>query len=184
MSCHDFQQKLALLVGDELEVNEAVTARRHIAKCPACREALQGLTDSRTIMRVFSETPTEISGESLWPRLRAQISPATLVQQRRGYPSWMPTATLAAACVALLIFVGSTPIIDGHSNPASFVDSSFGSHPAAAVDVSQYGDFRHMHRGGFDAESGMLSVGNKPDFRFPPPQQVYRGHNFDLIDEL
>ena len=43
MSCHDFQHKLALLVGEELEVNEAIAARRHTAQCPACREALQQL---------------------------------------------------------------------------------------------------------------------------------------------
>ena len=184
MSCHDFQHKLALLVGDELEVNEAVAARRHIAQCPACREALQGLTDSRTIMRVVSETPTEIRGDSLWPRLRAQISPATVLQTRRGYPSWMPTATLAAACVALLIFVGSTPMIDGQSEPVSFVDSSFGSQAAPAENASQYGDFRRMHRGGAGFESNMLGVGNPLGIQSPRQQQVKQVPYFEPIHEL
>ncbi|TWU06602.1 hypothetical protein CA54_49990 [Symmachiella macrocystis] len=184
MSCHDFQHKLALLVGDELEVNEAVAARRHIAQCPVCREALQDLTDSRTIMRVVSETPTEIRGESLWPRLRAQISPATVLQTQRGFPSWLPTATLAAACVALLIFVGSTPMIDGQSEPVSFVDSSFGSHPTPAANASQFGDFRHMHRGGTGAESNMLGVGGSLNFQSPPQQQFQRGPYFEPLNEL
>lgn len=184
MSCHDFQHKLALLVGDELEVNEAVTARRHIAQCPACREALQGLTDSRTIMRVVSETPTEIRGDSLWPRLRAQISPATVLQTRRGYPSWVPTATLAAACVALLIFVGSTPMIDGQSEPVSFVDSSFGSDTTPAASASQFGDFRRMHSGGVGPRSNLLGVGNSLNFQFPPQQQVQHGPYFEPINEL
>jgi len=181
MSCHDFQQKLALLVGDELEVNEAVAARRHIAQCPTCRETLQGLTDSRTVMRFVSETPTEISGESLWPRLRAQISPATLVPPRRGYPSWMPTATLAAACVALLIFVGSTPIIDGQSEPGSFVDSSFGANFDPATDVSEYRDFGNLPRTEFSMNPGFLAVNADPRSSLP---QVYRRDNLDPIDEL
>jgi anti-sigma factor RsiW len=125
MSCHDFQHNLALLVGEELEVNETIAARRHVAHCPDCREALQQLNDSRTVMRAVSETPAEINGESLWPRLRAQILPATISRPQRDYPSWMPTATLAAACVALLIFVGSTPMLDRDNEPDSFVDESF-----------------------------------------------------------
>lgn len=178
MSCHDFQHKLALLVGDELEVNEAVTARRHIAQCPACREALQGLTDSRTIMRVVSETPTEIRGDSLWPRLRAQISPATVLQTRRGYPSWVPTATLAAACVALLIFVGSTPMIDGQSEPVSFVDPSFGLNLDPATSASNYRNRGDFYQGGFGVPSGAMNV------RLDPLQQDHSRPYFEPINEL
>ncbi len=138
MSCHDFQHKLALLVGEELEVDEAIAARRHTAQCPACRETLKQLSESWTALRAVGETPTEVKGGSLWPRVRAQVFPATVGRPQRDYPSWMPTATLAAACVALLIFVGSTPMLDNHAETASFVDPSFQLNLDETVDPAMY----------------------------------------------
>ncbi len=119
MNCNDFKHDLALLAGEDLEEAEAKTAARHSAECPSCRDSLRHLEDSQTIMRTVRETPLDVDVPSLWPRIRAQLMPATLEQTGQHYPNWVPSATLAAACLALLVFVGSTPMFDSQQPSSS-----------------------------------------------------------------
>ncbi len=141
MNCNEHKQNLALLAGRDLEDDEAVLAKRHTVECPSCREMLRQLEDSQTAMRVVRETPAEINGRSLWPRIRAQLMPATIERQQNKFPNWMPTATLAAACLALLVFASSPPLLNVQQGPVSFLDSSFGesADPYSGVQGTSFG---------------------------------------------
>jgi len=133
MNCNEIRQNLALLVGDDLEDEQTLDARRHLAECPGCRQTLQSLEDSQTAMRVVSETPEDFHHESLWPSVRAQLMPATLMNPSQPMPNWVPTAALAAACLALLLFVGSTPMLDNSTIAGIPADSDFQFHVTQPV---------------------------------------------------
>lgn len=125
MNCRDIKRKLALLVGGDLPADEVTVVERHLAQCPACHTERQSLSDSQTILRAVCETPTQPLERPLWPRVRPHLPQSHAYAGRPAYLGWLPTASLAAACLALLLFAGSTPLLTAPQQPVSFIDPSF-----------------------------------------------------------
>ena len=86
----------------------------------------------------------------------------------------MPTATLAAACVALLIFVGSTPMLDGDNEPASFVDEVFNASLTSRPTRCSIAILAIVSAAALVHPTDCTVKRGLSDFRFPPPQQVQR----------
>jgi len=116
LSCRKTRRLLALSAGNDFEVVPSAETQRHLAICPHCRETWQGLRRSQQVLervsaaRVAGESPAvaDQPREGTWP---ASIWPGVarhlrVIDEQWAAPNWrgwLPTAALAAACLAVIV---------------------------------------------------------------------------------
>lgn len=110
--CRRVRQLLALWAGRDLDDRGTRTARRHVSECPGCREHLQKLNFTRSVLeRVTSDESRSEggSGESLWGGIRERLQAERLraaeraAEERARSAGWLPVGALAAACVVVVM---------------------------------------------------------------------------------
>lgn len=168
MNCNDIKRKLALLIGNDLEDVHASAVRRHLSECPDCRETRRQLDDSHSVLRAVRGIAKQESGNSLWPRINAQLPQVTLQPPERSPLGWLPTATLAAACLAVLVFAGSTPLLKVQDQPI------FGNHHSFDILNDLSPESGGFHPGFQDGNNGQwpanpIAVSN--ELVFPPVRE-------------
>lgn len=102
LTCRNVRRSLALWAGNDLDEADQASCRRHLAACPDCREEWQRLRSGQGALQALRASPVEPEPASIWPRVERHLQTGEVspVVPWRG---WLPTGTLAAACVAFAV---------------------------------------------------------------------------------
>jgi hypothetical protein len=116
LSCRKTRRLLALSAGNDFEILPSAETQRHLAICPHCRETWQGLRRAQQVLervsatRVAGESPavSDQPGEatlpaSVWPGVARHLSVIDNQWAASDWRGWLPTAALAAACLAVIV---------------------------------------------------------------------------------
>jgi hypothetical protein len=125
--CRKTQRLLALATGNDLLESETAGMQRHLAGCPRCRDVQDGLQQSqRALEGLRLATVAEGPGAwSVWPGVARQIRSLLGISAAPGWHQWLPTGTLAAACVAMIAILLATGVpSDGKLSAGSVPVSS------------------------------------------------------------
>jgi hypothetical protein len=117
MDCKFARSELALRVGLDHNPQYEQQVERHLASCPQCRTFSQNLKSSTAILQKVATHSEEVACESVWPQVRNHLSVRreTVVAResvsRSHVAGWFPVGALAAACLALIVFSSSPPLL-------------------------------------------------------------------------
>jgi hypothetical protein len=131
MNCKQARGKLALLIGNDLDVSAIAEVQKHVSQCAGCRERLQRLSSCLEVLQVPAAGTFLGDGESLWPRISVRLASPTAGQKPHRLSGWAPTLAVAAACTAMYWvasyqFVGDT-VPSGVSLPGAPIQPINGS---------------------------------------------------------
>lgn len=99
MNCANWEERIALYMGEDLGGLEAQEVERHLAECPGCQLFASGIRESLAILR---EAHVERTNEAACSAVRARVM-AALEKQRQ--PWWRSAWIYSACAVALLLVV-------------------------------------------------------------------------------
>lgn len=99
MNCANWEEKIALYMGEDLSGAEAQEVRQHLAECPGCQLFASGIRESLAILR---EAHVADANEAACSAVRARVI-AALEQERR--PFWRSVWAYSLCTAALLLFV-------------------------------------------------------------------------------
>src|SRR5215471_3312020 len=109
-SCRKTRRLLALSAGNDLDERDQALAQRHLAVCPKCREAWQGLQRSQDVLERVCAAPAVDQGKSpgwsqgsLWPTVARHLRSIDTQAAAPDWRGWLPAGALAAACLAVVI---------------------------------------------------------------------------------
>lgn len=105
--CRRYRRQLPLLVGGDLDERLALRVRLHLRNCPECAAAAEAMRRAHSVLQESAAEPVPMRGESLWPGLRPLCR--TENASRSEWRGWLPTACLAAACLAVAVGIVFLP---------------------------------------------------------------------------
>lgn len=108
MNCKRTRLDIALMVGDDLDEGAEAAVRRHVAACPDCCEHLRRMQRSLGVLHEPNDIVANELSESVWPALAAKL-PGREAGGQSGFNGWVPATALAAACLAVVMFVRNGP---------------------------------------------------------------------------
>jgi hypothetical protein len=101
MNCKQAKEKVALLIGNDLDASAVGEVQKHLAQCAGCREHLQRLSSCLEVLQVPAAGAFHEDGESLWPRISVRLASQAPVEKPHRLSGWAPTLAVAAACAAM-----------------------------------------------------------------------------------
>jgi hypothetical protein len=122
MNCKQAKGKLALLIGNDLDVSAVGEIQKHLGQCAGCREHLQQLSSCLEVLQVPAAGAFRQDGESLWPRISVRLASPSAGQKPHRLSGWAPTLAVAAACTAML-WLGSWQFAGNSGNTEFFAPS-------------------------------------------------------------
>lgn len=105
VKCRRVRKVLALWAGNDVELHEQVSAERHMAMCPGCREHWTMLQTGQQVLeqaRLIPAGSTE-PVRSVWPEVQRQIRTLQAEPESPAWHGWLPMGALAAACLAVIL---------------------------------------------------------------------------------
>lgn len=112
MNCSSIAMLLSAERDGRLAPGELAELERHVAACPACREARAHLAAAATAWRTRTAQVAVPDPAGEWDRLRARVQDATvrLPRRRRLAPViWLSLPLAAAAALALIFLLPAGP---------------------------------------------------------------------------
>jgi hypothetical protein len=106
MNCKQAKEKLALLIGNDLDASEVGEVQKHLGQCTGCRQHLQRLSSCLEVLQVPAAGAFRAEEESLWPRISVRLASPSAGQKPHRLSGWGPTLAVAAAC-SLMFWVAS-----------------------------------------------------------------------------
>lgn len=101
MNCKQARGKLALMIGNDLDVSAVGNVQKHLSQCADCRQHLQQLTSCLEVLQVPAAGVFPAEGESLWPRISVRLASPSAGQRPHRLSGWAPTLAVAASCAAM-----------------------------------------------------------------------------------
>ena len=135
MNCKQAKEKLALLIGNDLDASAVGEIQQHLGQCAGCREHLQRLSSCLEVLQVPAAGAFHAEGESLWPRISVRLASPSAGQKPHRLSGWGPTLAVAAACTAMF-WVASYQF--GGNGADRF------SVPSPPIPLQQIGEVRHF----------------------------------------
>src|SRR5271155_2227744 len=157
MNCKQAKEKLALLIGNDLDASAVGEIQKHLGQCAGCREHLQRLSSCLEVLQVPVAGAFHAEGESLWPRISVRLASPSAGQKPHRLSGWAPTLAVAAACTAMF-WVASRQFV-----PNSPADGVF--RPADPIPYQQVDERPHFYN-----RPPVQPVKAAPDSARPEPQ--------------
>jgi len=105
MNCVDWEERIALYAGGDLDSREAQAVERHLSECAGCQAVLSGLRESLALAREAHAEPVEAAHfAAVRARVLAELERAPA---RRWRFAW--AAALGAAAAVLLMALWPRP---------------------------------------------------------------------------
>jgi len=101
MNCRDWEERIALAAGGDLDPESTAETERHLAECGECRGFAQGIAESLALLRVAHEEPIAAGH---YTALRAAVM-GRLAQQRRPRWTWVWVPAVAAGLAMAAVFL-------------------------------------------------------------------------------
>jgi anti-sigma factor RsiW len=108
MNCHEATTLIAAHADGELDRLQRHAVEKHLAGCPGCAEAHQGILALRA--RLQAEAPYHKAPESLRARMRETARPAPRAPDRRW--RWMSLGALAGCAASVIAFFVVTTLME------------------------------------------------------------------------
>jgi anti-sigma factor RsiW len=179
MKCEEALERLDDYVDGALPEAEFQEIELHIAGCPACRAAEEGLRD---LLARASSLPREMRPpRDLWPAIRERIDPPRAIAPRpeRSGARWWTLGSLAAAAAVVVALVSTLTSVGPSPAPqagATGVAQPAGTGSAAAP--MQQAETEYMR-----ATGQLMDVLNARRGSMSPETQASVNKNLQAIDE-
>jgi hypothetical protein len=105
MNCTDWEERIALSAGADLDPAAEAGVKRHLEECAACRGFAKGIEDSLALLRTAHQEPIAASH---YTAIRAGVL-ARLERERRPWRRWLWVPALAAGLAVAVLFVAMRP---------------------------------------------------------------------------
>src|ERR1700677_1853985 len=137
MNCKQARGKLALLIGNDLDVSAIAEVQKHVIQCAGCRERLQRLSSCLEVLQVPAAATFLGDGESLWPRISVRLASPTAGQKPHRLSGWAPSLAVAAACTAMFWVASKNWLPTAGVEPAAppVMVYPTGEHPSESPNV-------------------------------------------------
>jgi hypothetical protein len=107
MNCRDWEERVALYAGGDLEPAGAAAVEKHLAGCSGCQVFASGMRQSVELLR---ESRGDLPAEAAFTAVRARVLGRIAARRRWGWAAALAGIATAAACVALMLQVERRPV--------------------------------------------------------------------------
>lgn len=151
MNCRDIEPLLLSERDGVLTSTQHAALARHVAGCPACRQARLNYGDAVTFLKTDAANVVVPDADGEWRKIRAQlvVEPAKPPRKRRLAPVIWFTAPLAVAAALAIAFLNNRPEPGQPLSPATGI---------ARTDLIEAGDANVSTMAYVDKDSGWLVV--------------------------
>ena len=104
MNCEQFNDRLADLLGGELDATQHAEARRHMETCARCRDSARGLQAAAAALE--AHLPSQAEAEHRTRALSLPREPEATTTMRRPAGAWAYAALRYAAVITLAFGAG------------------------------------------------------------------------------
>ena len=116
MNCANWEERIALYMGGDLEAVEAVAVERHLAECAGCQLFASGMRESLALLH---DAHAQEPGEAAYAAVRARVLGEL---ERRPARRWIFGLAVTAVAAALIGLVWMRPAkqvtVARHESPA------------------------------------------------------------------
>jgi len=178
MNCKRAKLQIALSVGSDLDKVRERELKRHLAKCPPCRNYRVKLKQSLQVLhepRVVSQPSVK---ESIWPRLEGRLRARSANQSLSRFNGWIAGGAVAAACCVLVAYAVTYPSsqVDPHDPSAIWAQPA--GEPIGENSESDVKDFPfHLDDGMIHSPEKYHERQHSPTKR---PRRTVEGGMFDF----
>jgi hypothetical protein len=102
LSCRNIRRQLSLRAGNDLEPHECAALERHLAVCPACRQAGEQFQQSQRVIEQVGRAEVPDRESTVWPAVSRHLSSIDRQTLAPSWRDWLPAGAVAAACVSLI----------------------------------------------------------------------------------
>ncbi|HTS64229.1 MAG TPA: zf-HC2 domain-containing protein [Candidatus Acidoferrales bacterium] len=99
MNCMDWEERIALHAGGDLDAGEAAAVERHLSDCPGCQVFWSGLKETLGKLREMHE-------EGLGPADYAAVRARVMAEVERGRRVWRRLAWVSGVGIAAMVLLG------------------------------------------------------------------------------
>ena len=99
MNCHDWEERIALHAGGDLDSSEAAEVQRHLADCPGCQVFWSGLRQTLGELR-------EIHAVELSPADLIRVRTGVMAEIERSRRVWRRLAWVSGVGIAAMTLLG------------------------------------------------------------------------------
>ena len=179
MNCQQARSQIALWVGGDLDASAWECVQSHLHQCPGCQSYQTRMKGMLELLGSSddSQDPSaenELSHDSLWPALSAQLPKKHQKPRANEFNGWIPALALAAVCM-VMVFAGSQPPRNvGESGWT--LESGSASTPTLRSAPAWFGaDENSEFRGSsLPVDSSQFEVFTPPKLR-PQPRMIFVG---------
>jgi anti-sigma factor RsiW len=106
MNCNDWEERIALYAGGDLDAAQNAEVEHHLAECGGCRIFAGGMKESLALLRSAHDDPIAAGH---YTAMRAGVL-AQLATERPLWRRWIWLSALAAGLVLAMAFLATRPI--------------------------------------------------------------------------
>jgi len=104
MNCSNWEERIALYAGGDLQAQETADVDRHLADCEGCRDFAAGLKESLQLMRSIHEEPVaEAHFAAVRARVMGELEGSRLPWWRSAWAYGFSAAALALFLILTLV---------------------------------------------------------------------------------
>ncbi len=182
MNCQRARSQISLWVGGDLDASAWECVREHLRECPSCQSYQLRMQKMLELLGSSDDShdpsvENELSQDSLWPALSAQLAKRQRKKRTDEFNGWVPALAMAAVCV-VMVFAGSRP-------PQTVNDASWSWENRKESPVFHAASARNRSEPSFETSTGWptadavpFDLGTWPDVvpnPRPEPRMIFIG---------
>ncbi|WP_166824610.1 anti-sigma factor family protein [Thalassoroseus pseudoceratinae] len=114
MNCQQARSQIALWVGDDLDASAWESVQEHVRRCPSCQSYQTRMQRMLELLGASDDSQdpsaeSELSHDSLWPALAAQLPKPQRKPRSDEFNGWIPAFAMAAVCMVMVFAVSRVP---------------------------------------------------------------------------
>ena len=107
MNCKAAKIEIALAAGNDLDEHSGSALQEHLGRCPSCRQRWNDVRTALETLQVRCDISDEMPEHvTVWPQVSRRLAKMERDLRRERFNGWIPAGAVAAACLAILFFVG------------------------------------------------------------------------------
>ena len=104
MNCKRAKSRIALFVGDDLDIASKKELKAHLSACSPCRQYWQEMKSSLRVLHDPAGDVSDSPSDSVWPRVASRLPRRAPRQGHSRFHGWIAASSVVAACCVLVAY--------------------------------------------------------------------------------